>query len=82
MVPVSVIAGTRCPSSDGLTPDVLGEIYEYRPSSTEVMVAAGIFAIGYDTDNSGFVPKSCDITVDNFVAAQDPPPWLSFPATP
>ena len=31
----------------GLTPDVLGEIYEYRPSLTEVAVAAGIFAIGF-----------------------------------
>ncbi len=31
----------------GLTPDALGEIYEYRPSSTEVLVAAGIFALGF-----------------------------------
>jgi molybdopterin-containing oxidoreductase family membrane subunit len=31
----------------GLTPDTLGEIYIYRPSHTEVMVAAGIFAIGF-----------------------------------
>lgn len=31
----------------GLTPDVLGEIYEYAPSATEVFVAAGIFAIGF-----------------------------------
>ncbi len=31
----------------GLTPDALGEIYEYRPSSIEVFVAAGIFAIGF-----------------------------------
>ncbi len=31
----------------GLTPDVLGEIYEYRPSATEVFVAAGIFATGF-----------------------------------
>ena len=31
----------------GLTPDVLGEIYEYTPSGTEVVVAAGIFAIGF-----------------------------------
>ncbi|HEX9011436.1 MAG TPA: NrfD/PsrC family molybdoenzyme membrane anchor subunit [Holophagaceae bacterium] len=31
----------------GLTPDALGEIYEYRPSSTEVFVAAGIFATGF-----------------------------------
>ncbi len=31
----------------GLTPDTLGEIYVYRPSLTEVMVAGGIFAIGF-----------------------------------
>lgn len=31
----------------GLTPDTLGEIYTYRPSSTEFLVAAGIFAVGF-----------------------------------
>jgi len=31
----------------GLTPDVLGEIYVYTPSFTEIAVAAGIFAIGF-----------------------------------
>jgi Ni/Fe-hydrogenase subunit HybB-like protein len=31
----------------GLTPDALGEIYEYYPSVTEVRVAAGVFAIGF-----------------------------------
>ena len=31
----------------GLTPDTLGEIYEYRPSFTEVFVAAGIFSLGF-----------------------------------
>ena len=31
----------------GLTPDTLGEIYVYRPSVTEILVAAGIFAIGF-----------------------------------
>jgi Ni/Fe-hydrogenase subunit HybB-like protein len=31
----------------GLTPDALGEIYEYFPSRTEVAVAAGIFALGF-----------------------------------
>ena len=30
----------------GLTPDTLGEIYVYRPSFTEVAVAAGIFSLG------------------------------------
>jgi molybdopterin-containing oxidoreductase family membrane subunit len=31
----------------GLTPDTLGEIYEYSPSRTELWVAAGIFAVGF-----------------------------------
>ena len=31
----------------GLTPDALGEIYEYYPTATELRVAAGIFAIGF-----------------------------------
>lgn len=31
----------------GLTPDTLGEIYEYYPTITELRVAAGIFAIGF-----------------------------------
>jgi molybdopterin-containing oxidoreductase family membrane subunit len=31
----------------GLTPDALGEIYEYSPSVTELRVAAGIFALGF-----------------------------------
>jgi len=30
----------------GLTPDVLGEIYAYAPSANELMVGAGIWAIG------------------------------------
>ena len=31
----------------GLTPDPLGEIYEYYPTLTELRVAAGIFAVGF-----------------------------------
>jgi Ni/Fe-hydrogenase subunit HybB-like protein len=31
----------------GLTPDALGEIYEYAPSITELRVAAGVFAVGF-----------------------------------
>ena len=31
----------------GLTPDALGEIYEYVPSVPELRVAAGVFAIGF-----------------------------------
>jgi Ni/Fe-hydrogenase subunit HybB-like protein len=31
----------------GMTPDTLGEIYEYRPTLTEWAVAGGIFGIGF-----------------------------------
>src|SRR5215472_12145670 len=31
----------------GLTPDALGEIYEYYPTVSELRVAAGIFAVGF-----------------------------------
>ena len=31
----------------GMTPDTLGEIYEYYPTFNEVRVAAGVFAIGF-----------------------------------
>jgi molybdopterin-containing oxidoreductase family membrane subunit len=31
----------------GLTPDTLGEIYEYFPSKTEILVTAGIFSTGF-----------------------------------
>ena len=31
----------------GLTPDVLGEIYEYYPTMTELRVAAGVFSLGF-----------------------------------
>ncbi len=31
----------------GLTPDTLGEIYQYYPSLTELRVAAGVFAVGF-----------------------------------
>jgi Ni/Fe-hydrogenase subunit HybB-like protein len=31
----------------GLTPDTLGEIYEYFPSRTEVWIAMGVFSVGF-----------------------------------
>ncbi|GAB4137086.1 MAG: polysulfide reductase NrfD [Planctomycetota bacterium] len=31
----------------GMTPDTLGEIYEYFPSNTELWVAAGVFSTGF-----------------------------------
>jgi molybdopterin-containing oxidoreductase family membrane subunit len=30
-----------------MTPDTLGQIYEYRPTLTEWGIAAGIFGIGF-----------------------------------
>ncbi len=31
----------------GMTPDTLGEIYEYRPTLTEWCIAAGVFGVGF-----------------------------------
>jgi Ni/Fe-hydrogenase subunit HybB-like protein len=31
----------------GMTPDTLGEIYDYTPSTTEWMVAVGVFCVGF-----------------------------------
>ncbi len=31
----------------GMTPDMLGEIYEYTPTLTELRIGAGIFSIGF-----------------------------------
>ncbi|PIW02607.1 MAG: polysulfide reductase [Deltaproteobacteria bacterium CG_4_9_14_3_um_filter_63_12] len=31
----------------GLTPGTLGEVYEYVPSATEIMVSAGVFSLGF-----------------------------------
>mgnify|MGYP003410847459 CR=1 FL=1 len=31
----------------GYTPDTLGQVYSYAPSSTEVRVALGIFGVGF-----------------------------------
>ncbi len=31
----------------GMTPDTLGQIYEYKPTSTEWGIAAGVFGIGF-----------------------------------
>jgi molybdopterin-containing oxidoreductase family membrane subunit len=31
----------------GLTPDTLGEIYEYFPSSSEIRISIGIFSVGF-----------------------------------
>jgi molybdopterin-containing oxidoreductase family membrane subunit len=31
----------------GMTPDTLGEFYEYVPTWTEIRIGAGIFSIGF-----------------------------------
>jgi molybdopterin-containing oxidoreductase family membrane subunit len=30
----------------GMTPDMLGEVYDYAPSQSEVMVAVGVWGVG------------------------------------
>jgi molybdopterin-containing oxidoreductase family membrane subunit len=31
----------------GLTPDTLGEIYEYFPSTNEIWISVGVFSVGF-----------------------------------
>jgi Ni/Fe-hydrogenase subunit HybB-like protein len=31
----------------GMTPDALGEIYEYVPSTSEVIISLGVFSVGF-----------------------------------
>ena len=31
----------------GLTPDALGEIHPYTPSMSELLIAAGVFSLGF-----------------------------------
>jgi Ni/Fe-hydrogenase subunit HybB-like protein len=65
----------------GLTPDTLGEIYEYAPSLIELRVAAGIFAFGfllYTLMLKVAVPISLGELQDEAVPA--PAPALAAPA--
>jgi molybdopterin-containing oxidoreductase family membrane subunit len=69
----------------GLTPDALGEIYEYRPTVTELRVAAGVFALGFllftlmlkvavPVSLGEFVGRSCQRSSDS-----DEPELIDYP---
>jgi Ni/Fe-hydrogenase subunit HybB-like protein len=56
----------------GLTPDVLGEIYEYAPSLNELRVAAGVFALGFLVFTL-MLKVAVPITLGEFVAEDGVP---------
>jgi molybdopterin-containing oxidoreductase family membrane subunit len=64
----------------GLTPDALGEIYEYVPSLTELRVAAGVFAIGFLVFTL-MLKVAVPISLGEFQAAGDGSP-VADPAQP
>jgi molybdopterin-containing oxidoreductase family membrane subunit len=55
----------------GLTPDTLGEIYEYAPTLIELRVAAGIFAIG-SLVFTLMLKVAVPIALGEFQAAREP----------
>ena len=55
----------------GLTPDTLGEIYQYYPALSEVRVSAGIFAIGFLVFTL-MLKVAVPILLGEFQAGQDP----------
>jgi Ni/Fe-hydrogenase subunit HybB-like protein len=57
----------------GLTPDTLGEIYEYYPTLMEVRVAAGVFAIGFLVFTL-MLKVAVPITLGEFQANEAPDP--------
>jgi Ni/Fe-hydrogenase subunit HybB-like protein len=57
----------------GLTPDTLGEIYEYYPTLNEVRVAAGIFAVGFLVFTL-MLKVAVPISLGEFEADPDPEP--------
>ena len=54
----------------GFTPGVLGEIYEYAPTLTELRVAAGIFAVGFLVFTA-MLKVAVPIVLGEFHARQD-----------
>jgi len=52
----------------GMTPDTLGEFYEYIPTMVELRVGAGIFAIGFMV-----FTVLCKIAIPLIVESQDLP---------
>jgi Ni/Fe-hydrogenase subunit HybB-like protein len=62
----------------GMTPDTLGEIYEYTPTVTEWSIAAGVFGIGFLVFTV-LVKIAVPILVGTF-RAPEPQPAASAPA--
>jgi molybdopterin-containing oxidoreductase family membrane subunit len=62
----------------GLTPDTLGEIYEYFPSRNEIWIAGGIFAVGFLLFTC-MVKVATPIMLGEFSAAEHAP-TVSAPA--
>jgi Ni/Fe-hydrogenase subunit HybB-like protein len=62
----------------GMTPDTLGEIYEYRPTLTEWSVAVGIFGVGFLVFTL-LVKISVPILVGTFKTAGRPTPAAIAP---
>lgn len=57
----------------GLTPDALGEIYEYYPTLTELRVAAGVFAVGFLVFTV-MLKVAVPISLGEFTGNGSPPP--------
>ena len=57
----------------GLTPDTLGEIYEYYPALNELRVAAGVFAIGFLVFTL-MLKVAVPISLGEFMGKGDPAP--------
>ncbi len=57
----------------GLTPDTLGEIYEYFPTITEIRVAAGVFALGFLVFTL-MLKIAVPISLGEFCDVDHPPP--------
>lgn len=57
----------------GLTPDTLGEIYEYAPTITELRVAAGVFAAGFLLFTL-MLKVAVPISLGEFQEAREPAP--------
>ena len=64
----------------GLTPDALGEIYEYTPSLVELRVAAGVFAIGFLIFTL-MLKVAVPISLGEFHGDAAPKPAPGWPAT-
>src|ERR1022692_2337768 len=64
----------------GLTPDTLGEIYEYYPTIAELRVAAGIFALGFLLFTL-MLKVAVPISLGEFMGKQEPAPAAELAET-